>query len=172
LAVSVKWSGRWEVQRERFAARQAQDARKAERARHDAALADFLRDAGPNIDKLHPKLVAPVEEQAAREELDKFQFWRVGEKRKAIMAGVVAQLNEFKTAADGLVAQSTGPATGIEEFDEYRARVRDFAEARSKSLALLLAQLNSPAAPDKAAWAEWNASRLAAGALWRTLGRP
>jgi rhomboid protease GluP len=171
LFAAIKWSGRWEEHRQRYIARQALEARKARQAEYNAALQGFLGEAGANLDKLRPEEVVPVEEQA-RTEQEKVPLWWVGERRTAALAAVRAKVAELQVAADALIKQAGGPASGIEGVDQFRARVRAFAEARSKSFALLLKMLDGPGAPDKAAWTAWVDSRRAAHDLWQGVARP
>ena len=180
LFVAIKWSGRWEghrrmlvVKQERQAERerQAEAEREGQAARERqaellAAIQAYLKDVGAHLDKLSPQVVGPVEDRA------KFQLVRMRERRKQALADVRVEVNELKASADAVVRHSDAPAVGSPAFSLFRTRVKAFAEARSKSLALLLQMIDAPDAPDAAAWAAWNESRHAANELWKTLGRP
>ena len=121
----------------------------------------FDRDVAPLIEQLPPELVKPVEDKAV------FQLIRPGERRNAArVAEVRAKLTELKSAADAAVAHLAVPSVGVEAVDRYRERAKAFAEARSGSLALLLAMFDSPAIPDDNAWAAWTTSRRNANVLW------
>jgi rhomboid protease GluP len=174
LFVAIKWSGRWEGHRRMLAVkqeRQAERERQAEAEREGqaarerqaeslAAIQAYLKDVGAHLDKLSPRVVAPVEEHA------KLQLVL---RRKQALAEVRVEVNELKASADAIAGHTDAPAVGSEAFGLFRTRVKAFAEARSKSLALLLQMIDSPDAP---AWAAWNESRHAANELWNTLGRP
>ena len=167
LAAAVKWSGPWKALRTAYSARLAREARLARQAQSDAAIREFVRGPGAGLEKLRPDLVTPVEEHARHEERDRSQFWRETEKGKAEFAKVVAQLKEFKSAADSLAAAAAGPASEFEEFNHYRGRVRTFALARAKSFELLLEILAADGKPDPKKWAEWTTARASANVRTR-----
>ena len=180
LFAAIKWSGRWEEHRQRYIARQALEARKAQQAEAErvrlaeqerqtqlvAAVEAYRKDVGAHLDRLSPQVVTPVEERA------KLQLVRVGERRKMALAEVRVEVNELKTSADAVASHPDDPATGSEAFNQFRGRVRTFAQARSKSLALLLKMIDAPEAPDAAAWTAWNESRQTANELWKGIARP
>jgi membrane associated rhomboid family serine protease len=180
LFAAIKWSGRWEEHRQRYVARQAAEARKARQAEIErerlavqerqaqfvAAVRGYLKDVGAHLDRVSPQVVTPVEERA------KYQLIRVGERRKAGLADLRAEVNGLKESADAVANHPDDPATGPEGFAQFRDRARTFAKKRSESLAMLLKMLDAPDAPAAATWAAWNESRRAANELWKTLARP
>jgi hypothetical protein len=177
------------VEQLRQAAAAAEEFRQAALADQQAALANasklraalaaeqsFNRNVAPLLNQLKPTtLVHPAQPvawvEAEPAELAAFvQLTKPGERRNAeAVAAARAKLAELKKAADAAVGHLAAPPVGVEVVDRHLANAKAFAEARSRSFALLLGMLDSPAVPDEAAWAAWRDARRAAGALWEQI---
>jgi hypothetical protein len=75
-------------------------------------------------------------------------------------------LAELRTTAEetaALLARHSGASRSLEAT---RLKAKEYAEARSRELGLLIAMLDSPTLPDQAAWAAWGDARRAAVAEW------
>ena len=78
-----------------------------------------------------------------------------------------AQVTRLREVAADVVAKAGGPPTGFEKVDQRRAKARAMAEARVKSLDLLLGLIDGTADP-----AACTAARAAADHLWDEYARP
>jgi rhomboid protease GluP len=111
--------------------------------------------------QLNPAAVEQVEQQAVR------QLVRPGPRRNAeAVAGVQSKLTELKAAADNAAGQLAVPPLGSAVVDLLQARSRQYAEARSRSLGLLLEMLANDDIPDEATWKKWGEARRQANDLW------
>jgi membrane associated rhomboid family serine protease len=161
-AMDAKGMRAWQQLRQRLAAqRQAQEDR--ERAqRFTEALREFSEQVEPRLRGLAPGAVQPVEREAL--------LLLPRKKRPAeLLKPTRARLGELKAAADEVVRLAAAGPTGSERFDRTRERARAFAAARSHSLALLLAMLDSPELPKSEAWSAWQTARRDADRLWGEL---
>jgi rhomboid protease GluP len=129
-----------------------------------AAEQSFNRDVVPLLNQLAPPLVEPVEKTATG-----LLLRAVGRRDAEAVAEVRAKLTALKKVADTAVGHLAAPPVGVEALDRRLANAKAFAEARSRSFALLLAMLDSPAVPDEAAWTAWGDARRAAAARWQDI---
>jgi membrane associated rhomboid family serine protease len=157
LVLAMNRSEPWVAYRQRLADDRTRQAAKL-------AAEAFDRDVVPLLEQLPPDRVKPLTDRAFS------QLTRPGARRNpTIVAELRAKFTELKAAADSAVGHLATPPVGVKEIDEHRGRARAFAEARSRSFALVLAMLDSPAIPDDAAWSEWGKSRRTADALWEQI---
>jgi len=170
LAAAMTWGKQWAGYREAVADDERRIAARTAAERFD-------RDVRPLLDRLKPTMMATpqrgVQFELLPTELTAMnQLIRPGERRNATrVAEARAKLSELQGIADAAVTQLQDPPVGVESLDRYRARARDFAEARGRSFALLLAMLDSPAIPDETAWSSWIESCRTADALWLELAK-
>jgi rhomboid protease GluP len=161
LAAAMRWGEPWAGYRQRV---------ERERERRGAELRQReLMAAASSLDRDVARIRRELSPERARAavELIGFQLTRPGSRRNPErVAAARAKLAEMKASADSAVEGLSGPPTGVETLDRHRARAREFAVARSRSFALMLAMLDSPAVPGEAEWAEWAAATRAAEALW------
>jgi membrane associated rhomboid family serine protease len=143
---------------------QAQDAARALnelRQKIVAAVLDYQQHVVPLLTQLRPEVVEPIEKQAV------LLVMRSGSQRNAQrVAEVREQLTRLKADADAAIDRLATPPTGVDELDQLRTRGKQFAEARARSLELLLEMLASDAIPDQAAWDAWGQARRTATSLW------
>jgi hypothetical protein len=122
---------------------------------------DYQQHVVPLLTQLRPEVVEPIEKQAV------LLVMRSGSQRNAQrVAEVREQLTRLKADADAAIDRLATPPTGVDELDQLRARGKQFAEARARSLELLLEMLASDAIPDQAAWDAWGQARRTATSLW------
>lgn len=169
LVAAMNHYGPWVDLRQRRADARAlsdrRDAANAELERLAAlkgAVQGYTRDLVPRFQQLAPEPVRAVEQQAT------WLLLRPAERRNPeVLAGVRAKVEAIKKTADELAgAVAPPPPAGLEMFAPLRDRAGAVAAARSRSFALLLQMLDSPAAPDAAAWEAWGEARRAADAAW------
>lgn len=142
-------------------AREAALAQEQLQQRIEEAVTSYNQTVVPLLNQLKPELVEPVEQRAVIQALlpgPRRNTERVAEVRK--------KLAELKTAADTAIGHLTAPPTGTDAIDQRLAQAKLFAEARSRSLGLLLAMLAVNTVPDQAAWDAWGKDRRTANTLW------
>ena len=170
LLASMRWSEPWAGYRQRVADEQ-------ERQAVLTAVEKFNREVAPLLDQLKPKAVVDPQrgihfELDPAESIALNQLTRAGPRRNAArVAEARARLTELKGIADRAAAQLNDPAIGVESIDRSREHAREFAEARSRSFALLLAMLDAPAIPDEAMWSAWFQTCRTADLLWLKIAR-
>jgi rhomboid protease GluP len=170
LAASMAWGKHWAGYRQLVVDEKG-------RAALLAAEEKFNREVAPLLDQLKPTMVAnpahgidfrlgPAERSAV------IQLNRPGPRRNGTrVAEARTKLTELKGIADRALTHLQGPPVGIELIDRHRDEAKAFAEARARSVALLLAMLDSPAIPDESAWTAWTEAGQSADALWLQLTR-
>lgn len=109
---------------------------------------------------LSPEVVRPVENRAI------LFLTRSPERRPTTKPSVREKVVLLRSAATEAANRLSRP-TGDPGVDNQRVRVRAFADARAKSLTLLLAMLDANTIPDAAAWRAWGESRREADRLWK-----
>ena len=159
LLSAMRWNKAWAGYRQR------QADEKFRRAVKEAA-EEFDRDVAPLLAQLSPE-----KEKAAMDVLG-YQSDRPGERRNpARVAEARTRLTEVKLAADAVVGHLDVAPVGVEGIDRHRERAKAYAAARSRSFAIVLGMLDSPAIPDAAAWSAWLAAKNEADALWPRIPR-
>lgn len=159
LLAVIRWSKAWAGHRQRLA-----DEKTRQAVREAAEV--YARDVVPLLAHLSP------EKSNAAIDLIGFQLSRPGERRNAErISQARTRLTELKGMADAVVGHLDAPPVGVEAIDRHRERARTFAAARSRSFAIILGMLDSPAIPDGSAWMEWEKARIEADALWPLIGR-
>lgn len=157
LLVVMGRSNDWVAYREQLAAFHRQHAAAA-------VIASFEHEVAPRLNQLNPESVNPVQARALT------QLVRPGSRRsQLIVTEVRAKLTEMKSLADQAIDLLEAPPLGVEPLDQRWAWVKEFAEARSRSFALMLDMLACEASPDEAAWAAWGAARSRASELWKQI---
>ena len=160
-AMDAKGMTGWVRLRERLAAEDEAREREAQQKRLTEARAAFNNDVRPRLRAMEPKAVAPVHQQAG--------IVLTSKKRSPERVSAVrAQVTALKAAADEVVVRTSGAPVGVAGFDQYRERVRRFAEAQSKSFGILLALLATDT-PTPAKLSEWDAARKEAARRWDEL---
>jgi membrane associated rhomboid family serine protease len=170
LLEAMRKGDEWADLRRKAADLQAEHARQAaaaeEQARQEAVAAAELtwkRDVVPRLNRLAPEAVTPIDLRAV------VLLARPRESRNpAAVARLRGEVAGLRTAADEVLELLSGPDVGVGRIDALRTQGREFASARSKSLAMLLELLDAPGVPTDAARAAWAKSRRAADALWQT----
>jgi membrane associated rhomboid family serine protease len=148
LLSAMRWNKSWAGYRERIAA-EAYD-----------------RNVAPLLAQL-----SPAQSNAAIV-LAGNQLTRTGERRNpARVAEVRVRLIELKGIADSVVGHLDVPPVGSEALHRRREQAKAFAAARSKSFAIVLGMLDSPAIPEAAVWSAWVAAKNEADALWPRIAR-
>lgn len=133
----------------------------------EAAREAYNRDVVPLLTRLGPDTLDAAQKRA------NVLLLRPGPRRDPMAtADVRARLAALKGAADAAAAHLAAPPVGSEAIDARRTRAKAFADARSKSLELLLDMLGADAIPTEAAWDAWGAARKAADAAWADLNKP
>jgi rhomboid protease GluP len=192
LLAAMRWSEQWAGYRQLAA-----DERKRQAAK--AAIEQFDREVAPLLKQLHvteylhPNARVHVvtfhlvwfEFDVALFETNYVQFETNPDELKAIyqlarpaarrnaarVAELRARFTELKGIADAAAAHLEDPPAGVELIDRHREQAKEFAEMRSRSYALLLAMLDSPAIPNEAAWSAWLETSRAADMLWMQIAK-
>ena len=170
LLAAMRWSESWAGYRHRVA---DNDKRLAIVAVQE----QFNRDVLPLLDQLKPIVVVDpkrgIQFELEPAEISAInQLNRLGPRRNAArVAEARTKLTQLKRIADAVGGHLQGPPVGVESIDGTRARTREFAEMRSRSIELLLAMLDSPAIPDEAAWNAWLNACRTADTLWMQIAK-
>ncbi|MFO0822428.1 MAG: rhomboid family intramembrane serine protease [Gemmataceae bacterium] len=122
---------------------------------------EYNRDVVPRLERISPGAVEEVQKRA----------WAMLFKPKAarnqqVEAETRAELAELRNTADetaALLARHSGVSRSLEAT---RQKAKEYAEAQSRELSLLIAMLDLPTPPDQAAWATWGDARRAAVTAW------
>lgn len=109
---------------------------------------------------LRPEAVRPVENQAI------LYLTRTPERRPTTKPSARDKVADLRATGIEAANRLSRP-TGNPAVDVHRARVKAFADARVKSLTLLLAMLDANTIPDAATWKAWGDSRREADRLWK-----
>ncbi|HEV3438915.1 MAG TPA: rhomboid family intramembrane serine protease [Gemmata sp.] len=148
----------WTEYRRQVAQEKAQQAAKV-------ASKSFDEDIRPILDQLNPESVAPVQRAAVMQ-----LFFHPGSRQKALLvAETQAKLTEMKSQANRAIELLSSPPVGVESFDQFRARAKEFAEARARSFDLLLDTLATETIPNEAASTNWGNANRSANALWEQI---
>ncbi|MBA4186835.1 MAG: hypothetical protein C0467_02335 [Planctomycetaceae bacterium] len=168
LLLAMKQSQVWAHTRERHAAVEAHNARRAAAAADRerfaglaAAEEAFNRDVVPRLNRLSPDTVRPIQ----------VRTWAIlfvpKESRNATAATELRTTwLELKSTAQETITHLAVPAVGWEPLDGIRQRARAFAESRLKECELFLEMLDSPTIPTDAAWTNLGNARRAVDAAW------
>jgi rhomboid protease GluP len=114
--------------------------------------------------EVHLPPVSPVQQAAV------IQLLLPAERRNASMlAETKATLTEKRALANKAIELLSSPPVGMESVDRPRERAKEFAEAQSHSIGLLLDMLTADKTPDEAAWTSWGEAKRKAQALWLPL---
>lgn len=160
-AMDAKGMRGWQRLRERRAAEQVRREGQERRQRFADAVSEFKAQVEPRLAQLAPAAVRQAELEAG--------VLLTMSKRSPRAAALRDKVTALKAEADEVVRFTGGEPTGSAPFDRHRDRARAFAAARSQSLGLLLAMLDSPEPPGKEAWGAWQSSRREADRLWGEL---
>ena len=147
LIVAMRGADSWRPLRDAAHAREAA-----------AAAAHYDETVAPLLSMLAPDAVKPVEREA------RVVVVRSLRKPPATAARVRGRVEQKRAVAADAVARLSEPPTGVTALDRKRAKAKAFAEARLRSLELLLALLASPT--DDATLEAWLPSVMEANRLW------
>ena len=165
LRAAMRWDKAWAGYRQRVADEKTRLEQERKRQAMREAIDDFNRDVQPLLRQLSPEASNVPAGLAG-------QLSRSGERRNpARISEARARLIELKGKADSVVQHLDAPPVGVEAIDRHRESAKAFAAARSRSFAIILAMLDSPAIPDGTAWMEWEKAKNEADTLWPQLPR-
>ena len=171
LAWAVRDGDAWEplrrqaaLIRERAEQDRARAAAAREQAEARAAVEAHNRDVAPLVDRLRPAAADPAEDRAVH-------LLTAGLGRRPAAAEAREAVAGLRATADQAAA-ALGSPSGVAPLDRLREKLRAYAEARAKSLGLVLGLLDAPAPPAPAAVKAWKDAQREADRLWPEAGRP
>jgi rhomboid protease GluP len=170
----------WIAFREQLAQEQIQRAADAASKSFDQEVRPILLELNPYVDSSEQPSAMPnviwhgknvqLPPASSVQQAAVIQLLRPPERRNPIVVKETkAALNEKRALANKAVELLSSSPVGKESVDRIRGRAKEFAEAQSRSLGLLLDMLASDKIPDENAWTVWGNAKHKAQALWQSL---